>query len=93
MALGAAAEQRPDHQLGWAQIDCMESGEQLLGSSRVLVAQGVGLIGLKVASPDPLAGVKRIALIAVAASLLAGCQSSQEFALSTKAAMPRTPRP
>ena len=37
------------------------------------------MIGLKVASPDPLARVKRIALIAVAASLLAGCQSSQEF--------------
>ena len=55
-----------------------------LDSSRVLVAQGVGLIGLKVASPDALARVKRIALIAVAASLLAGCQSSQEFCAEYK---------
>ena len=54
-------------------------------SSLVLVAQGVGLIGLKVASPDPLARVKRIALIAAAASLLAGCQSSQEFCAEYKA--------
>ena len=56
-----------------------------LDSSRVLVVQGVGLIGLKVASPDQLARVKRIALIAAAASLLAGCQSSQEFCAEYKA--------
>jgi len=49
------------------------------------VAQGVGLIGLKVACPDPLARVKRIALIAAAASLLAGCQSAQEFCAEYKA--------
>ena len=49
------------------------------------MVQGVGLIGLKVASPDPLARVKRIALIAAATSLLVGCQSSQEFCAEYKA--------
>ena len=44
------------------------------------------MIGLKVASPDSLARVKRIALIAAAAAaLLAGCQSSQEFCAEYKA--------
>ena len=49
------------------------------------MAQGVGLIGLKVAGPDPLAKVKPIALVAAAAALLAGCQSSQEFCAQYKA--------
>ena len=43
------------------------------------------MIGLKVASPDLLARVKRIALIAAAASLLGGCQSNQEFCAEYKA--------
>ena len=47
--------------------------------------KGFGLIGLKVPSPDPLARVKRIALIAAAASLLAGCQSAQDFCAEYKA--------
>ena len=44
-----------------------------------------GLVGLKFASSDPLARVKRIALIAVSASLFAGCQSTQEFCAEYKA--------
>jgi len=47
--------------------------------------RGLLLIGIKVAGPDPLARVKRIALIAATASLLAGCQSSQEFCAEYKA--------
>ena len=47
--------------------------------------KGSGLIGIKVASLDPLARLKRIALIAATASLLAGCQSSQEFCAEYKA--------
>ena len=41
--------------------------------------------GLKVAGQDPLAKVKPIALVAAAAALLAGCQSSQEFCAQYKA--------
>ena len=41
--------------------------------------------GIKVAGPDPLVKVKRIALVAAAAALLAGCQSSQEFCAEYKA--------
>ena len=47
--------------------------------------EGLLLIGIKVAAPDPPAKVKSIALIAAAASLLAGCQSSQDFCAEYKA--------
>ena len=47
--------------------------------------EGFLLIGIKVARSDPLARLKRIALIAATASLLSGCQSSQEFCAEYKA--------
>ncbi len=67
-------------------IECMET----LQAIPVIVllycfCKGFGSIGLKVASPVPTAKVKRIALIAFAASLLAACQSSQEFCAEYKA--------